>query len=82
MANAEVINPMHSENMRIVFFMCPPFDTSEYQRIYKRREESDFCSTWIVHERFGLNKDKVKRGFLRYTTHNFYIFSEILTSSF
>jgi len=27
--------------------MRPPIDMSEYQRIYQRREDSDFCSTGI-----------------------------------
>jgi len=62
--------------------MRPPIDTSEYQRIYQRREDSDFFSNGIFLKGLSAKKEKVKRGFLSSTTLNFYIFSEILTSIF
>jgi len=62
--------------------MRPPIDMSEFQRIYQRREDSDFCSTGIFLKGLSIKKEKMKRRFLTNTTLNFYIFSEILTSIF
>jgi hypothetical protein len=42
--------------------MRPPIDTSEYQRIYKRREDLDFCSTGIFFKGLSVKKRKSKKG--------------------